>query len=75
MYSHTQPIESCPHVFHSNLKLFACVERNPTSIDPNWAEVACWRSNGVEGISVAFSALDAVLLAHDRNREGRQYTA
>ena len=54
---------------------YRCIiaENNPQPHDPDWAEIGCLSRNGVEGMMVYLSPLDAMLDAQARNRDGRHY--
>ena len=61
----------------SSLALYALVERNPRPDDPDYAELACWRyrDNGMEGIVLCLSPIDAMIELRAYNTGGRRYEA
>jgi hypothetical protein len=60
-------------VFCSPLALYALAERNPRPDCPEYVEVACERVQGVEGVILHLSPIDAAIYCREINSNGRKY--
>jgi len=60
-------------VFCCPLPLYALVEENPRPDEPNYVEVGCMRINGVIGVILCLSPIDAMIERRSYNRDGRRY--
>ncbi len=61
------------HMMCSTLPLYILAEKRPHPGDPDWAEIGCFRQNGVEGVMAYLSPIDAMIDLQDRNRHGGQF--
>lgn len=61
------------HHFRTSLPLYILIETRPTPGDPDAIEIACLRKDGVEGVLVYLSPIDALLDARTRNSQGRNF--
>jgi hypothetical protein len=60
-------------IFCCPLPLYALAERNPRPDCPDYAEIACERIQGVEGVLLCLSPVDAMIYRAQCNSAGRKY--
>jgi hypothetical protein len=60
-------------VFCSSLPLYVLAEKQPRPGEPDYVEVACTVVNGVTGMMLYLSPVDAMIGCQLRNRTGRKY--
>jgi len=65
--------ESPDLVFCSSLALYALAEKKPHPGEPNYAELACLRINGVEGVLLCLSPIDAMIQRLKYSADGQKY--
>jgi hypothetical protein len=58
------------HMMCSTLPLYILAEDRPRPGTPDWAEIGCFRQNGVEGVMANLSPVDAMIDLQSPNRQG-----